>query len=321
MADSPRFSVIIPTCNREQLLFDCVDSVYANTFDDFEIVVVDQGKDGQLQRKLRERYDSNKLKYFHVEFQHASGARNKGLEEALGEVLVFLDDDAVAEPGLLQAYEDALKVAPERVGAFAGRLVPRWGAPKPDWMPDSKVASLGMYDRGDQPILMPESDLLVGANFAILRGAAEKTGPFDLKLGPSQERPNGMLSGEDSLYSIRIVQSGHQIQYVPKALARHYVGARKLRVSYFLRRYYWEGYTYICVLFMAGSITRDDAGSIVRFHLRNSGLELFKILVRRTADCPRIPSAAKIMECLAESVKSLGMVMAANRLRRIGQCP
>ena len=87
----PRFSIIIPTYNREALLRIALDSVFAQTYQDFEIIVIDDGDDNteQLIRKY-----GNKVRY--IRLKHSglpSVARNVGLRAAHGKYISFLDSD------------------------------------------------------------------------------------------------------------------------------------------------------------------------------------------------------------------------------------
>ena len=90
----PKVSVIIPTYNRVHLLSKAVESVLGQTYQDLEIIVVDDGSsDGtkQMITHLQKKYNS--IKYFYQANLGACSARNKGLESANGEFIQFLDSD------------------------------------------------------------------------------------------------------------------------------------------------------------------------------------------------------------------------------------
>ncbi|UCG32640.1 MAG: glycosyltransferase [Phycisphaerales bacterium] len=87
----PTVSVVIPTFNRASLLCEALDSVYAQTFTDYEVIVVDDGStDGTPQ--MIERYNG-RLRYIWQENRGAGEARNRGIAEARGEWIAFLDSD------------------------------------------------------------------------------------------------------------------------------------------------------------------------------------------------------------------------------------
>jgi glycosyltransferase involved in cell wall biosynthesis len=106
----PIVSVIIPTYNRAHLIGATLRSVCAQTFPQYEILVVDDGStDGteELLAGLRER-----VVYRRVAHGGASAARNSGLEMACGEFVAFLDSDDLWDPRFLEATLQALVAAP-----------------------------------------------------------------------------------------------------------------------------------------------------------------------------------------------------------------
>lgn len=94
MSQNPLFSIIIPIYNTEKELPRCVDSVLAQTFENFELVLVDDGsKDGS--GAICDAYAARdaRVKVFHKENGGSSSARNLGIEKATGDYLLFLDSD------------------------------------------------------------------------------------------------------------------------------------------------------------------------------------------------------------------------------------
>ena len=88
------FSIIIPVYNVENYLEECVTSVLAQDFQDYEIILVDDGStdgSGRICDKLQ-RFDS-RIHVFHQQNQGLSGARNRGLDLAKGQYVLFLDSD------------------------------------------------------------------------------------------------------------------------------------------------------------------------------------------------------------------------------------
>ncbi len=100
----PKYSVIIPVYNVESYLNACVDSVLAqDTSDHYEIILIDDGSpdgSGAICDQYAEMYPC--VRVFHSENHGVSHARNKGLEMAQGEFVLFLDADDLWEPGLLR---------------------------------------------------------------------------------------------------------------------------------------------------------------------------------------------------------------------------
>jgi glycosyltransferase involved in cell wall biosynthesis len=87
----PRVSVIIPTHNRKAFVLEAVASVLAQTYGDYELILVDDGSSDGTGEALK-RYEEH-LQYLYQENQGVSAARNCGLELARGEFIAFLDSD------------------------------------------------------------------------------------------------------------------------------------------------------------------------------------------------------------------------------------
>lgn len=89
----PTVSVIITTFNRQGLVQETIASVLAQSFTDFELIVVDDGSTDQTREALRSWMESGKITYIYQENAGLGAARNRGLAVARGEYLAFLDDD------------------------------------------------------------------------------------------------------------------------------------------------------------------------------------------------------------------------------------
>jgi glycosyltransferase involved in cell wall biosynthesis len=90
-ATTPRVSVIIPVYNCDRYIQEAVESVLNQTYSDYEIIVVDDGSTDDTRSVLEPCFD--RIHYIYQENQGASAARNRGLQEARGEFVAFLDAD------------------------------------------------------------------------------------------------------------------------------------------------------------------------------------------------------------------------------------
>jgi glycosyltransferase involved in cell wall biosynthesis len=113
---SPKVSVVIPTYNRADKVDKGIQSVLAQTFRDFEVVVVDDGSSDNTGVLLQELF-GDKIRYFYQRNQGASIARNRGVAEARGEWIAFLDSDDIWEPTKLEWQFKALEKIGPRCGA------------------------------------------------------------------------------------------------------------------------------------------------------------------------------------------------------------
>ncbi len=111
MEGNVKISVIIPVYNAEHYLKQCLDSLFAQTFQDFEALAVDDGSVDASPSILQEYAEREpRLHVFTKEHSNAGEARNLGLEQAAGEYLAFLDADDFVEPQFLErAYSEAVE--------------------------------------------------------------------------------------------------------------------------------------------------------------------------------------------------------------------
>lgn len=111
-------SVVIPTRNRATYLKKALDSVYAQSYQNFEIIVVNDGSTDST-ANIAEQYDT-RLRYYGQPHQGVSAARNRGIAEAKGEIIAFLDDDDLFLPGRLEKGVDYLNRYPQVVWLCSG---------------------------------------------------------------------------------------------------------------------------------------------------------------------------------------------------------
>ena len=128
-----RFSVVIPTYNRASILPRAVRSVLAQTFDGFELVIVDDGSDDDTPEVVRSFADP-RICFLRRENGGVSSARNAGAAVARGEYLVFLDSDDELLPEALARYAELDERADLVVSAVV-KVSPdllRWRTVTPD---------------------------------------------------------------------------------------------------------------------------------------------------------------------------------------------
>lgn len=192
-----------------------------------------------------------------------SGARNTGVELASNDVVVFLDDDAEAEPDwlcrLLRHYRD-----PD-VLAVGGRAVPAWEGSRPRWFPPEFDWVVGCNFTGQPTHVSPVRNV-IGCNMSFRRDALIRTGGFNPALGRVGTVPVGC---EETELCIRL---RHQhpdcaILYDPQAVVRHVVTAGRATWRYFRRRCVSEGRSKAVVARLAG---REAALSAEREYTRRT---------------------------------------------------
>jgi glycosyltransferase involved in cell wall biosynthesis len=118
------FSVVIPTYNRKPILEKCLKALEAQKLSDstpvtgYEIVLVDDGStDGTLEWLEADKVQFPHVRCFEQEHQGPSAARNLGVEQAQGDIIIFIDSDLVVTETFLQAHTDALVQGKEKLGS------------------------------------------------------------------------------------------------------------------------------------------------------------------------------------------------------------
>lgn len=92
-SDKPKVSIITPTFNRADYILESVDSVLAQSFQDWELLIVDDGSYDNTKELLQPYLNDQRIHYFYQQNQGQSVARNYALTKALGEFVCFLDSD------------------------------------------------------------------------------------------------------------------------------------------------------------------------------------------------------------------------------------
>lgn len=108
----PLISIITPTYNREDFLGQAIDSVLAQTYQNFEFFIIDDGSTDNT-RSLVESYADPRIRYYHQENQGQSVARNLGLSMAKGDFICFLDSDNYWFTDKLEKNLNAFESNPE----------------------------------------------------------------------------------------------------------------------------------------------------------------------------------------------------------------
>jgi hypothetical protein len=120
LGSEPLISVILPTRDRAALLRPAIDSVLAQTYSNWELVVVDDGSEDETAALLDE-LDDPRVRALRLEGSGVTGARNAGLDAARGELIAYLDDDNLMHPGWLRTVAWAFETHPDAevvYGAF-----------------------------------------------------------------------------------------------------------------------------------------------------------------------------------------------------------
>lgn len=109
--NKPRVSIVIPTYNRADMVVECLESVFTQTYTDYEVIVVDDGSTDNTEEILKPYHA--RIKYIRHENKGNAAARNSGLDIAKGELIAFLDSDDLWMPDKLRRDVDYLDSQPD----------------------------------------------------------------------------------------------------------------------------------------------------------------------------------------------------------------
>jgi glycosyltransferase involved in cell wall biosynthesis len=164
--------------------------------------------------------------------QGLSAARNKGIKEAKGDVIVYIDDDALVDVHYLRDYAEWFAAHPETM-ACGGPIEPLYEAEEPAWMtPYTKALLTAWMDYGDKVREYPKGRYPGGGNAAYRKEVFDKVGLFNTALG--RKGGNLMGSEEKDIFD-KMHASGMQVLYLPGPVLHHCIPQAKLEKDYFDR--------------------------------------------------------------------------------------
>ena len=227
-------SIIVCTRNRSADLPDVVKSVWQQQFNGkLELILVDNASNDSTSSVVRSLAEQSPIPmhYIFEPIQGLSQSRNTGAKAAKGKILVFLDDDAIAQKGWLSAYWHMYE-SNLRIWAIGGKIELLWLNAKPTWLTSQMEISLSKLDLGETAQEMGKDQCFVGANFSCRRDILEKVGGFSIR--------HKLYGDERYLYN-RICEEDGLIMYAPGAVVWHKVNPYRLKRRYFLKRTFLQG--------------------------------------------------------------------------------
>jgi glycosyltransferase involved in cell wall biosynthesis len=247
----PLVSVIVSSYTTERLndIQELLTSLQTQTYPNVEIVFVAE-KSKELYERVNLLASKDRIMNLKTFFNDGppglASNRNYGVQRAAGEIIAFVDDDAVAFPNWVEEIVKTFAVHDDAIGV-TGPLYPLWCTPTIDWLPEEFYWLIGcptpawIGGTSVQPVRNAW-----GGNMAFRRSAFGICS-FNQNLGwnASGDRasPSG-LAAEDVVFSLRVVQAtGRHILYNPAIKLRHKVYQYRLSKDFVRRRSFWEGYT------------------------------------------------------------------------------
>ncbi|WP_121740987.1 glucosyl-dolichyl phosphate glucuronosyltransferase [Natronorubrum halophilum] len=219
---------------------EAATSILEQTYDEVELVVVVDGVEAVYERAL-EDFDGREDVLVHCNDENRGllASRNRGVELASGDVVAFLDDDAVADETWLESLVDAYEE--EHAIAAGGKMTPRWLAGTPEFLPEEFYWLVGVTHRG---FADGEGEVrnTFGSNLSFRRDVFRNLGGFDTDIGGRKGEKN-LQGGETELCARMQREYGRGVWYVPDATVEHKVFEYRTDPSWLLERAFWQGYS------------------------------------------------------------------------------
>lgn len=213
-----KLSVIIATYNRNRILCNTIQQVLDQSFEDYELIVVDQTKFHNKETNHFFKVNSSRIQYYYLENPNLPAARNYGVSHSKGEIILYIDDDMLLPSDtfkkLVGRFED------KNIGGLTGLEVRT-----------SNTAQENIYQNVDS---LKRITTLPGFFMAYRRSTIFKLGGFDEWFGIQK-----FNYSDDSEFCIRVMQNGYNL-FIDKNIKithlAHKTGGCGLRENYIEKR-------------------------------------------------------------------------------------
>ena len=233
MSLSIKVSVVIVTYNRHEDCKHTIKSLLVQSVQPHEIIVIDDHS------VIPFRYNHHLVKIVRNDRELGlSGSRNVGIRSSSGDVITFIDDDALATQDWVETICQTFRGDVDVIG---GSVLPLYIKRPPRWWSRAKFGMSVGISAGRRRVIM-------GCNFAVRSFVFDRVGYFDVRLG---RKYGTLLSGEEDEFFQRASKMGAKIRFVPRMKVYHKVYAYRLTMLYLLRRVWWQGVTN----YLANSVT------------------------------------------------------------------
>lgn len=200
---------------------------------DYEILLINNNSTDHTEdicRQFQVDYPNVAFRYYVETNQGLSYARNRGVKESRGDVLVFVDDDATVFDTYLSSICSFFEKHSE-VSACGGPIIPVYETEKPKWLSHYTEQLIGgaLY-RGDKLEPFRNGKYPGGGNSAFRRGIFEKYGLFNVELG---RKGAGLIGAEEKDLYDRLTRGNEVFYYLPHMGIYHYIPPKKLTEAHF----------------------------------------------------------------------------------------
>ncbi|GAA0672954.1 glucosyl-dolichyl phosphate glucuronosyltransferase [Natronoarchaeum mannanilyticum] len=289
---SRQLAVSVVVCTHSEDRYDdfseAVESVLDQTHDPVEAVLVVDG-DEDLYRRVDDDYGDDDRVVTHCNDRNRGllESRNVGAELAGGDVVAFIDDDAVADERWLERLVDAYES--EDAVAAGGKMTPLWVGEQPAYLPAEFYWLVGVTHRG---FADGEGEVrnTFGSNISFRRDAFLELGGFDSAIG-GRKGDRNLQGGETELCARLQAEYGEGVWYVPDAEVGHKVFEYRTDPLWLVERAFWQGYSKRAMETLVEE-SGDEEGEFL-------GRLVTEYLPERARRLARSPSASELVQIVS----------------------
>ncbi len=226
-----KISLVLCTYGRNNIFIDLLKSIEDQSFDDFELIIVDNNEVPKIKVATSVTYQ-----VIHEKNKGLSFARNRGIEHSVGEYIMFIDDDVILDKNCLENLLNGIEHYNSDLAG--GSVILRKDIKSNLTKKERRFLSELVYKNDIEFLDFPK--YIVGACLMVRRSVFMKYGFFLTKLGR-----NGLtlLSGEETEFIKRINKYGGKVSYINNAKCIHNIDLVRINFRYLLRRAFWQGVT------------------------------------------------------------------------------
>jgi len=234
---APKISVVICSYNRQDYIIEAIDSLYNQTHPrwEYEVIVVDNNSTDNTEALCKQyiaAHPDYNIFYLTEKRQGASYARNTGAAAARGELLVFMDDDAVADKDFIERIILFFNEHPDAAG-MGGRITPKYIPAEPVWMSHFVSSLVGNFDYSATTEVFRPNKYPLESNMVVRKEDFDRVHGFNTAL------PGVMgtlrIGGEGKEFFLKLQAGGRKIYYDPSVKVQHVVEVKKLTREYMYR--------------------------------------------------------------------------------------
>ncbi len=221
-------TVCICTYNRADDLKETLKSIKGVAKkDEIELLIIDNNSnDGTDDICNSFASDFTFFRYCKELKQGLSHARNRGLNEASGDWILYLDDDIQVEANTIAECLDTIKNS--RYEVFGGKDNPWFKYPRPEWFLESWIKNSLSYDKDT---VLGKNEHLIGCVFCIKKSVCQELGGFNTSLGMIEKK---IGYGEETDIQNRAKALGVDCVYTPSIVVKHLVPEYKFKIKWLL---------------------------------------------------------------------------------------